>query len=715
MTLPGMMMLRVSGRARGGLGLALLGLAVSVLAQTPDNPLSPEAATVPQLESIVVTGESGTGLARAVSMGALGSQKILDTPFSIHSVDAAHLRERQASFLDEAFREDPSFSAPSAGYGTVRQFSIRGFGMGSRANYRRNGLAFMHFAESPFESVERLDLLKGLSGFAYGFTSPGGVVNFIPKKPTGQPHLAATVGYTSDSMWRGHLDAGGRFGPDDKLGYRLNVALEQGETPIRHMDMRRHVLSAYLDWRVTRDFTLGLDVEHSRLKPQGMNIYSYSLAPGVAVPRPPKLSQFNGVEAAGYDTISTLLGVNADWVINRNWSASANFLHHSFRRDAWFPLARIVNDQGDMIVTPQRDAVQAYPMRSAQMQLVGNVALFGMRHELMLGADWAQKESWRGDYAFAPAFASNLYDSVAAPVAAIHAVRDRYQNAENNEMGAFFTDTIHISDQWHIMAGLRYARLKVENYHYTGTRTSRYKTSATTPMFALIFKPVPDMTLYASWAQGLEQGGTAPVTAANAGRAFGALKSEQTELGAKWQASADWWLTAAVFHVDKGLGYTDPATNLYSQQGKRVHKGLELMIDGKLTRHLRLVSGLMWLDATMKKTGNPLVNGRRPTDLPKHTLTALLEYEVPVVPGLGASVGWRRIGNRAYNATNTVRVSGHSLFNAGLHWRTKRSGALTVIRANVENLTNKRYWGNASSGLQPGVPRTVKLSLETQF
>jgi len=587
--------------------------------------------------------------------------------------------------------------------------------MGYRNNYRRNGLAFLHFAESPFETVERLDLLKGLSGFAYGFTAPGGVVNFTPKKPTDQPYRAATVGYTSNSMWRGHLDAGGRFGADDTLGYRINAALEHGETPIKHLDMRRHLLSAYLDWRVTPDFTLGLDVEHSRLKPQGMNIYSYSLAPGVAVPKPPKLSQFNGLDDAGYDTVSTLVGVNADWILNENWSASANVLHHSFRRDGWFPLARIVNDQGDMNVTPQRDAVQAFPMRSAQAQLSGDVTLFDMRHELMFGMDWSQKESWRGDYAYAPAFASNLYDPAVAPFANIHSVRDKYQNANHQERGAFFTDTVHISEQWRIMAGLRHARMSSENYRFTGERASRYETSATTPMFALIFKPIADVTLYASWAQGLEQGGTAPTTTANAGQVFGALKSEQTELGVKWQASADWSLTAAAFHVDKDLGFTEPATNLYSQEGKRVHKGLELMVDGKLTRHLRLVSGLLWLDAEMKKTGNPAVNGRRPTDLPKHTLTAFLEYDVPTVPGLGVSAGWRRIGKRAYNANNTVLVSGHSLFNAGLHWRTKWSGAPAAIRVNVENLTNKRYWGNVSSGLQPGIPRTVKVSLETQF
>jgi len=705
----------------GSVGMALFVFACLPGVVLAQQPRSEEAvvndAPVSQLEAISVTADNeGAVITRAVAMGALGRQKILDTPFSINSVTAPHLRDRQAGFLDEAFREDPSLSAPSSGYGLVRQFAVRGFTMGSSSNYRRNGLSFMHFAEAPFESIERIDLLKGLSGFAYGFTSPGGIIDFTPKKPTDQPWRAVTAGYTSHNMWRGHLDAGGRFGADDKLGYRVNIAYEQGETPVKRFDMRRSMVSAYLDWRVTPDLTLGLDVERSHIDPQDAPVYSYALAPGVSVPTAPKLSRFNGVGGVGYETTSTLVGVNADWAINSRWTASAKFLHHSFRRDGWFPLATINNAQGDMKVRMQRDALQAFPMRSAQVQLTGDLHLAGMRHELTAGVDWSNKKNYRGDYEFhATAYDSNLYDPAPAPATDIHSIRSKYKNADTREEGVFATDTIHVTEQVRVMIGLRHASIRARNFSFAGTQTPSYRTNATTPMVALIVKPAANMTLYGSWAEGLERGTTAPLTAANAGQTFGALKSKQAEVGLKWEATPDWAMTTAIFKIDKGLGFTDPVSKLYSQKGSQVNQGVELMLDGKLAQGLRLVTGMLWLDAKMKKTGNPLSEGQRPLNVPKRTFTALLEYEPPFVQGLGISAGYRYISDRAHDLGNREWVSGHGLLNAGLRWRTKIGGAPSTLRVNAENLTNKRYWGNVGSSLQPGVARTVKVSLETLF
>jgi len=85
-----------SRRVHGGFGTALLALCTATAwAQTPrDQNAATTAAAVSQLESIVVTDASDTGMTRVVPMGALGSQTILDTPFSIQSVDASHLRAR---------------------------------------------------------------------------------------------------------------------------------------------------------------------------------------------------------------------------------------------------------------------------------------------------------------------------------------------------------------------------------------------------------------------------------------------------------------------------------------------------------------------------------------------------------------------------------------------------------------------------------------------
>ncbi|KKB60740.1 hypothetical protein WM40_27445, partial [Robbsia andropogonis] len=70
------------------------------------------------------------------------------------------------------------------------------------------------------EAFERVELLKGLSGFMYGFGSPGGIVNYVLKRPTEKRFTTLTAGYESDGVFAEKLDTGGRAGPNAQLGYR---------------------------------------------------------------------------------------------------------------------------------------------------------------------------------------------------------------------------------------------------------------------------------------------------------------------------------------------------------------------------------------------------------------------------------------------------------------------------------------------------------------
>ncbi|MFT3720440.1 TonB-dependent receptor [Pseudorhodoferax sp.] len=638
-------------------------------------------------------------------------QPIQDTPFSIVTVDEEGIREADARFLTEALRDDPSVlssSGAAASYGTIQQIQIRGFGLAYNTNYKLNGLSVIRFGETAMEGVGRIDVLKGLSGFAYGFSSPGGIVNFVSKKPTEQPYRAVTLGYTSQSLLRAQADLGGRFGADDRFGYRVNLAKEHGDTPIDAVKLDRTVASGYFDWRVTPDLTVAMNLERHEIDRTGQP-FSYSLASGVPVPAAPSGSRFNGVDYAGYDSRETLAGLSADWKLGADWSLSAGLLKQWFSRDAYFSLATINNARGDFTGSTQRDALQDFPSWAAQVSLQGRVQTGSLLHELSMGLDWHATRSYRGDYAFSSRWTSNLYDPVPAPASDLYAVRGKYQNAFYRERGLYLTDTLHLNERWRLIGGLRYGRISSGNLGATGAAAPAYQSSATTPMVAIVFKPVEGTTLYASYAEGLEQGGTAPTNTGNAGTVFGALKSQQIEVGLKWQPTAAWSLTAAAYRIDKGLGYTDTATNLYTQNGSQVHQGLEFTADGMLTRNLRLVSGLSLIDATMERTGNAAVEGGRPTGVPRQVFTAMLDYEPAFLQDVGLDAGYRWTGDRAQDATNTRFLPGYGLFDAGARYRTRINGAPAVLRAHVDNLLNKRYW---DAGLYPGMPRTFKLTFE---
>ncbi|MHC3910251.1 hypothetical protein ACMZ4X_03497 [Achromobacter marplatensis] len=125
-------------------------------------------------------------LSTPVNTGALGNRSQFETPFSTTVVTAADIQERQVNKLGDVFALDASVSDNSASYDAWASYlTVRGLPLDWQNSYRIDGKPFLSYVTTlPFEQFEQIDLLKGASGFMYGFGSPGGLVNYVTKKPT---------------------------------------------------------------------------------------------------------------------------------------------------------------------------------------------------------------------------------------------------------------------------------------------------------------------------------------------------------------------------------------------------------------------------------------------------------------------------------------------------------------------------------------------------
>src|SRR3546814_9528039 len=81
----------------------------------------------------------------------------------------------------------------------------------------------------------------------------------------------------------------------------------------------------------------------------------------------------------------------------------------------------------------------------------------------------------------------------------------------------------------------------------------RYDQRATTPFAGVVFKVRPDLSLYASYVEGLSQGDTAPTSAAitNPGETLPPFKSKQKEIGAKYNLNDDMLATVSLFELTR--------------------------------------------------------------------------------------------------------------------------------------------------------------------
>ncbi|MEN3967549.1 hypothetical protein, partial [Mammaliicoccus sciuri] len=84
---------------------------------------------------------------------------------------------------------------------------------------------------------------------------------------TAERLLSTEIGYRNDSVLRGHIDAGGRLGPEGRLGYRANLAVENGDA-YNGAGIDRLVGALALDYAVTPDlqWRASLTSETSDLK-----------------------------------------------------------------------------------------------------------------------------------------------------------------------------------------------------------------------------------------------------------------------------------------------------------------------------------------------------------------------------------------------------------------------------------------------------------------
>lgn len=147
---------RVRAPRHSALFVCLSAASLNVQAQTLEPiPANQAAKDATELDTVRVKGERlGLNLNLDASAGALGTKRLLDTPFSVTVVEQEDIEKRGATTLGDIFINDPSVyaaepSATTAWWGT----QIRGIGV---SNHYVDGVPMLMEwgGEYPLEAVE---------------------------------------------------------------------------------------------------------------------------------------------------------------------------------------------------------------------------------------------------------------------------------------------------------------------------------------------------------------------------------------------------------------------------------------------------------------------------------------------------------------------------------------------------------------------------------
>ncbi|UEL26525.1 TonB-dependent receptor [Pseudomonas fluorescens] len=663
---------------------------------------------------------SGGQVARRGSQGLLGSRDFMETPFSMTTYTAEAVKNQQARTLGELVASDPSVRTTNPAGGRYEQFTIRGFSL-FNSDVAYNGLyGVLPTYTIDMEMAERVDILKGPSQLLNGISprgSVGGGINVVPKRATDKDITSLTGTWASGSQAGGAVDVGRRFGEDNTFGLRFNGVKQSGDTEWDHQRVDREMAVLGLDFRGER-LRLSTDVGHTErdtdAPQERVQVGANARVPSANDVRHNYAQPWS--KARTDDTFGT---VNGEFDLSDNvmlyGGVGARKSHHDFLRHA----VSVTNNAGDFSVLP-RDFTRDENVRTATAGVRSWLHTGAVSHEINLAASdfYMDFENGGARYAAAP---SNLYNPVETPTPSRPTRLDSRVYTENRFSGVALSDTLGFFDERLLLTlGARWQRVKVDDWTDDVKGDTAYDEEKVSPSGGILFKATDKLSLYANYMEGLSQGKIAPSTSINEDEIFPPFVSRQVEVGAKYDAGA-FAVTAAVFRIKQPAYETNATTRVFGPNGKRQNDGVELSVFGEPLKGVRLLGGVMFIDSELTHTTNGTFDGNRAPATPKYNVNLGAEWDVPTVEGLTLTSRGIYSSSQYLDQSNVKEIDAWTRLDVGARYAFKVDDKQITLRANVENVADKRYWSSAGAsddsepGLTLSTPRTYLLSATVDF
>lgn len=685
----------------------------------PGGSTSADGATV--LQAITIEGLAGAaaiqqdGLAKdgyradiISSLGPLGQTPIRDTPFSVSVIPRELIENVQAQSPDDVFRISPTtrIQTPQVS-GWAPMVNMRGF---TTYDTAEDGLRRSYSHASNLEDKERIEVLTGLSGFLYGAAAPAGMINYVYKRPTIDRLNSVTVGTYGAEQKYIHGDFGGRIDPEGQAGYRLNIVRQGGDTAIDDQSIDRFLASGAFDWDITDRLKLELNASYGKYDTDVPNSY-WAFASGVPHGAAPDASKnwsqpwirdefekkrFSGKLTYELNDFITLRGAYMREYVDR---PVQDHTMNSVRSPGEYRQIAIHSGETKNIF----DAAQAFADISFDTGSVSHTLTTGY----YMYSDRAWQTSYNPNTGWISGFPMSSPLHLPKPVFPADTSSPYYGGYVRNH-NFVIGDKIEFNEQWSALVGANYSWIMTRSLDNSGARSQPdYDEGRLSPSVSLMYKPMPWMTVYGSYIEGLEQGGIAPDTATNYGQVMAPMVSKQKEIGVKAELGGV-LLSGALFDIVKAYEFTD-SNGVYTQDGRQRHRGIEVTATGKVTDELTVMGGVTLLDA---KVEGGEYDGNQPMNVAKLLAKLYAEYEVPSVEGLVLTGGVYHTGKQWANDVNDDRLPAYTTFDLGLRYTTERYGNPLTLRLNVSNVADKNYWQNS---YYLGAPRTIAFSAQMKF
>ncbi|WP_109441358.1 TonB-dependent siderophore receptor [Acinetobacter haemolyticus] len=694
---------------------------------------------IQRLPTITVIAEQNANHQNSVNLPGFAEQTISKIPASINIINADLIADQHAKTLKDIVKNDAAVGEGYAPIGYYSNFVIRGFALNLGSSYLLNGNLLRGEQNVALENKEHVEILKGISAIQSGMSTPGGIVNYVTKRP--KDIRSVTLETDSEGGYRIATDIGDIVGENQQFGYRINLAHEEIHPYVEHANGKRLFGSVALDWKISDDSKLEFDIESQRQRQR--SVPGYQLLDGKTVPTNVEWDRLLGYQSWSKPVTNESLNTSLKYThrLNHDWTANLSASQSRVVVDDYsaFPwgcyseiceytgLGNTFDKNGNYDIYDFRSPDDSYLTNQFKTELNGKFATGTWQHSLNIELSHTYKRRAQYDAINELVGTGNIYNNTVNYAPTDVALGNRYKSLDSQQTALNLLDQIRFNDSWSVLMGGKIISLDEKAYDAAANKIRDTDLNRFLPQFAVMYQPWENTQVYTSFSKGLSDGGQAPWYAfgneekgivGNAFETLAPIKSTQYEVGIKHQLPS-MLFTAAIFNLEQDHQYTN-ADHYYLTDGKQHNVGLELGLQGRVTENLDISSTLALTRSRLKEISVSEYQGHQTQNVPKVRFASYLSYQLPQVEGLRLLAGMQYSASKYANKIGSVKVPSYTVFNAGTAYNFKANGYENTLRFNVDNLFNKKYWRDAGSFfgddyLFLGAPRTAQLSWTVNF
>ncbi len=641
--------------------------------------------------------------------------RLIDTPQAITSVSPQLILDSAATDVDDVYRFSAGLNESTYSSVVFRGFTqretlfngVRGNPYGSlEGDVNNSGFSTSILRLS---NVERVEILKGPASVLFGSSEPGGILNFITKKPGTEFNGSAGFRFGQFGLAAGNADVSV---PLSKNVYtRFAGFVERRGNFRNNAELENQNYIANLLWQPSDQTRVLFEYEFIRQNQPGQRLRGIPVTPEGTFLTDISWSANEPTDFVDLDANVFQANLSQDFLLDGRFEATFRFLTNERNEEYHEPRGLLAD--GRSMTREFRDQLRTNKDLSLTLNIYKPYIFknFGT-HTFNAGLEFYRQDH---DFIFNRAReipTIDLFNPVYGQVdiSSYNIIPIANDIAKPSRIGFYFQDQISFNKYFQVVAGGRIERYDDEGL--SGEDILLGSDTSFTGRIGAVIKPLDNFAVFVNFSNSYVRPSIlAQTPTANGpfeperGRQFeGGIKAELIDRRLFITGSAYQINKTDVLRPDPEFGPIGNNFNALLQSGEVRNRGIDLDITGAITPRWNMTFNYAYIDSEILEDNDPELIGLPLANVSPQTVGFFTRYDITKQIGIGFS---GQFVDERLEPFAGIKAPAYEVFDLSYYHTFVRRFRVDL---KLENIADKKYAVSslfaARAGNFPGQPRT---------